>query len=166
MGQTLRYDYLKYQAEDSDETLIIVRCPAGCQFSFQRWDGEQWSNMSDSFDDIKERANWFPVSQQDALAALPRLTVRYKELEIEKQRQADLEEKRKIQNQRLDFTLRGLGGGWTELEKGTVALHNMYVSLFNAGFTKEQALKMATELLVHPNRDALPPLLPIQQSVN
>ena len=166
MPRTKRYTYLKYQDDDATEFTAVARCSAGADFAYESWDGEDWDYLSDSFDDIADRPGWYPASEQEVLEALPRLSRRYAELKAEQERQKELDEKRKVQNQRLEFTLRGMGGGWTELEKGAAALHKLYTALFNAGFSREQALQMVTEILAQPHRDAVPPLLPVNQSLN
>jgi hypothetical protein len=166
MTDTQNYDYLMYKDEDSDDALALVRCPANRHFLYERWDGEQWKSVSESYEDNLDQPNWVRVSEVEALTQLPQLTERYEKLRVEAQAKKDLEERQRVRDQRLNFTLRGMDGGWTEMEKAAVALHKLFTSLFEAGFTEDQASRMVTELFVQPKRDATPPLLPIQQSVN
>lgn len=40
--------------------------------------------------------------------------------------------------------------GWSQLEQGALALHELFLTLRGAGFTEEQALKIVASLIANP----------------
>lgn len=43
--------------------------------------------------------------------------------------------------------------GWSQLEQGALALHELFLTLRGAGFTEEQALKIVASLIANPGEE-------------
>jgi predicted nuclease with TOPRIM domain len=104
--------------------------------------------LRDSLDWLSREDDYWPISEYEATVEMPRLAVRYEECRREMQAEQERIERRKIENERLGRTLHRLGGEWTPMEKAAIALHEMFSSLVAAGFTKDEATSIVSQVMV------------------
>ena len=158
MSDPIEYTYYKKSIFRGDPAQSVVRHQSWRDYEF--WDGIKWKSLCDNFAWMEREDDYWEISESEALAELPRLTVRYAELRREQQAEIERKERRKIENERMGRTLRCLEGQWTALEKAAIAVHDLYKSLVDAGFTDDQALKIVAQVVAYSGNNGQPP--PIQ----
>lgn len=145
MNEPTNFNYFKKSIFRGDSALSVVRHRAGLDYEF--WNGIEWKSLCNNFQWMEREDDYWEISESEALAELPRLTVRYEEVRREQWAATMKKERRKIEDERLGRTLRSLEGKWSALEKAAKAVHDLYQSLVDAGFSDDQALKIVSQAI-------------------
>ena len=142
------YAYYKKSFFRGDPAESLIRHVVGSRYNCEYWTGTHWKQLRDSLDWLSREDDYWPISEYEATVEMPRLAVRYEECRREMQAEQERIERRKIENERLGRTLHRLGGEWTPMEKAAIALHEMFSSLVAAGFTKDEATTIVSQVMV------------------
>jgi hypothetical protein len=119
------------------EPIVILREPADGSGVLERWDAStsSWVDGSDQRRLLDGGMTYAPISAQDAEDSIARRSVPVARVEP-------------LPTDSLAFTT-AINDGWGRLQTAAIAMHEMFTSLVNAGFTEDQALTLVRDVVRH-----------------
>ena len=119
------------------EPIVILREPADDSGVLERWDAStsSWVDASDQRRLLDGGMTYTPISAQDAETAIGGTSVPVARVEP-------------LPTDSLAFAA-AINDGWGRLQTAAIAMHEMFTSLVNAGFTEDQALTLVRDVVRH-----------------
>ena len=119
------------------EPIVILREPADGSGVLERWDAStgSWVDASDQRRLLDGGMTYAPISAEDAEDSIARRSVPVARVEP-------------LPTNSLSFAT-AVDDGWGRLQTAAIAMHEMFTSLVNAGFTEDQALTLVRDVVRH-----------------
>ena len=163
MPELISYWYYKKSDREDSEAIAILREQKENTFAVEYWSLDHWENGIDFWWQLRQETCYHDIEENEALEEIKQLSVRHKEaksrmqkVEKEKLRLKKLADKRKDEDEALNKILADRSAerakqkeqpGWTALETSAIALHEVFTSLINGGFSENQAIQIVSTVL-------------------
>lgn len=95
----------------------------------------------------RQEYDYWDISEREAMSELPKLSERQQAARQAREAE-DAEARAKIlRDRKAERDRRNELDDWTQLERSAIALHELFNTFVNAGFSEDQALKLVSRLM-------------------
>lgn len=119
------------------EPIVILREPVDGSGALERWDAStsSWVDASDQRRLLDGGMTYAPISAEDAEDSITRRSVPVARVEP-------------LPTDSLAFAT-AINDGWGRLQTAAIAMHEVFTSLVNAGFSEDQAMTLVLDMVRH-----------------
>lgn len=142
------YRYYKRAEERDGEAWMILRESLDNPFSLECWRADRWESAIDYWWQTRQEYDYWDVSETEALSEIESLSDRQKTARENRIREeAEAREQILLERQQLRDE-KARNDSWTALERSAIALHELFKTLVEAGFTEEQGLTLVSKVIL------------------
>ncbi len=137
MNDSHDYEFHERVRHYDYEPIVILREPVDGSGALERWDATAttWVDASDQRRLIDGGMTYAPISADDAAATIMGATALGTRVEP-------------LTTDSLAFTT-AMDDGWGRLQTAAIAMHEVFTSLVNAGFSEDQAMTLVLDMVRH-----------------
>lgn len=126
---------------------MILRERLDNPFALEWWNVDRWEDAIDLWWQTRQEVDYREVSEEEAMSELPGLSKRQVDFRERIARETEVAQQRKIDEEAAALARRNELNDWTALERGAIALHELFKALTTAGFTEDQALTVVSRTI-------------------
>ena len=163
MTEPISYWYYKKSDCRESEAIAILREQKENTFAVEYWLLDHWENGIDFWWQLRQETCYHDIEEDEALEEIKQLSIRHKvakkrvqKEEAEKLKLKKLADKRKDEDEACKMILADRAAkrterleqpSWTALETSAIALHEVFTSLIDGGFSESQAIQIVSTVL-------------------
>ena len=164
MTESISYWYYKKSDLRESEAITILREQKENTFAVEYWALDHWENGIDFWWQLRQETCYHDIEEDEALKEIKKLSFRHKEAKKRKQKEdteklrlKKLADRRKDEDDACKKILADRAAerteqpdqpSWTALETSAIALHEVFTSLMDGGFSENQAIQIVSTVLV------------------
>lgn len=137
-----QHRYMKRCHNENDEPWTILRESLENPFDLQSWRIDKWEPAIDLWWQTRQECDYWDISEEEALAHLPALSSRQESARVERLRQEQETHAKILHDRQQERIRKSERNEWTALESAAIALHELFGTLVDAGFTEDQSLTL------------------------
>lgn len=141
------YRYYKRSEQRDSQPWMILRESRQNLFKLELWREDHWVNAIEFWWQTRQEYDYWDISEREAMSELPKLSERQQAARQAREAE-DTEARAKIlRDRKAERDRRNELDDWTQLERSAIALHELFNTFVNAGFSEDQALKLVSRLM-------------------
>lgn len=144
----VQYRYYKRSDDRDGEARMILREPLKNGFELQCWRIDRWESASDFWWQTRQECDYWDIPEDEALGELESLGRRQIAATARREREDAMAREKILRERQHAWDSRAGGDSWTALGVSAIALHELFMTFVEAGFTEDQALTLVSRLVL------------------